>query len=129
MAVIDWKDPEQAKAYRREKARQMRADPEFMNKVRKNKRELYAPRYRFKIIEKKYGITEDQYNEIWIEQCGRCAICKKHEQELGKVLYIDHCHSTGKVRGLLCQKCNTGIGLLFDDKEILLNAIKYLEKI
>jgi hypothetical protein len=91
----------------------------YKEKYKKNK---------FAIIEKKYGLTEQAYNEMWSEQSGRCKICNKHEQELGKVLYVDHCHNTGKVRGLLCNKCNTAIGLLFDDVDIILKAANYIKE-
>lgn len=93
----------------------------------KHKKEKYKE-YKFAIIEKKYGLTEQTYNEMWLEQSGRCKICNKHEQELGKVLYVDHCHNTGKVRGLLCQKCNSAIGLLYDDLDIILKAANYIKE-
>ena len=73
-----------------------------------------------------YGITPDDYNRMFVEQKGCCAICGTHQQELKKKLAVDHDHETGKVRGLLCRSCNTGIGLLKENKEILLAAISYL---
>ena len=83
----------------------------------------------------KYGITSEQYDEILLKQEGCCAICKKHESELKKVgnkifytLCIDHCHKTGKVRGLLCHECNRSLGLFKDDINILREAVLYLEK-
>jgi len=75
-----------------------------------------------------YGITLDDYNKIFANQDGRCAICNIHEQESGKILCVDHCHDTGKVRGLLCGKCNAGIGLLGDNPENLINAANYLRE-
>lgn len=57
------------------------------------------------------------------EQNGLCAICAQPSDE---TLALDHCHTTGEFRGLLCRRCNTGIGLLRDDKEILQKAINYL---
>ena len=61
-----------------------------------------------------------------VEQNGRCAICGVPEYELPSRLYIDHDHETGKVRGLLCPSCNTGLGHLKDDPEVLLRACIYL---
>lgn len=71
----------------------------------------------------RYGLTLEQFNSMVEAQAGRCAIC--HE---GRELVIDHCHSSGAVRGLLCVSCNTAIGLLSDDVERLRSSIEYLEK-
>ena len=70
----------------------------------------------------KYGITEDIYNSMLIEQDNKCCIC---ENTFSETPHIDHCHSTLEVRGLLCGACNTGIGLLKDDVDSLNRAIKY----
>lgn len=59
-------------------------------------------------------------------QNGRCAICNREPFGRWTTFYIDHDHTTGKVRGLLCQKCNAGIGLLMDSIPILFLAIRYL---
>ena len=71
---------------------------------------------------RKYKITESDYYAILETQNSVCAICN---QEM-MVVNIDHCHSTGKVRGLLCTSCNTGIGKLKDNVKILQSAIEYL---
>lgn len=72
---------------------------------------------------KAYGLTPEQFAAMTAEQNGACAIC-------GTVghLVIDHCHGSGIVRGLLCQKCNKGIGLLADSPEVLKVAASYLER-
>ncbi len=57
-----------------------------------------------------YGITVEDYNAMFIEQRGRCAICGKHQSSLNRVLCVDHNHDTGKVRALLCNGCNTLVG-------------------
>lgn len=76
----------------------------------------------------KYGINSREYNEILQEQESMCKICKKpHGEEKKKRLHVDHCHTTGKIRGLLCGNCNTGIGLFNDSKELLSLAIEYLK--
>ena len=63
---------------------------------------------------------------MFVDQQGCCAICTR--PFVGQRPAVDHCHTTNKVRGLLCQKCNTAIGLLEDNITSLENAIKYLEK-
>lgn len=65
---------------------------------------------------KKYGLTFESFNKLLEKQNGQCAVCKA-TLELGQQTHIDHCHKTDKVRGLLCSKCNTAIGLLNDDPE------------
>jgi hypothetical protein len=82
---------------------------------------------------KKYGITPIDYKEMLISQKGLCKIClqpESHKYKMtGKItqLSVDHCHSTGKVRGLLCRACNQGIGSFNDNVNSLLNAAKYLK--
>ena len=81
---------------------------------------------------KKYGLTPKSYNKMVESQKGVCAICAtdpyiKNNRGQKKTLVIDHCHDTGKVRGLLCDKCNRAIGLLGDDYNILLQAICYIK--
>lgn len=78
----------------------------------------------------KYGITLEQYEELWTSQGGLCAICGKSEGSSSawggsKMLAVDHDHETGRVRGLLCQACNVGIGHL-TNSEVLLAAAAYL---
>ncbi len=76
-------------------------------------------------LDKNYGMSLDDYNEMYEDQDGRCMICDRPERE-NKLLAVDHCHTTGNVRGLLCQNCNLGIGLLEDNIKFLKGAIKYL---
>lgn len=74
----------------------------------------------------KYGITLVEFEAMVLEQGGVCAIC--HEPNYsGKRLVVDHCHDTGRVRGLLCNGCNGGIGLLKDSVLRLESAINYLK--
>lgn len=80
---------------------------------------------------KKYGLTVDDYEALLRGQGGVCAICLESPQPTAGpnrngILFVDHCHDTGKVRGLLCQKCNTAIGYLRDDPEITARASAYL---
>lgn len=77
-----------------------------------------------------YGVSLEQYGEMFVRQQGRCAICRREHGALPDhgLLVVDHDHSTGKVRGLLCATCNTAIGLLHDDPSAALAAAKYLIK-
>jgi hypothetical protein len=75
---------------------------------------------------KKYDITKEQYDEMFNKQQGKCHICDKHQSELLRPLCIDHSHKTNKVRGLLCDRCNRGLGVFQDDVKLLLKAIEYL---
>ncbi len=78
-------------------------------------------------LKNRFGITLEQYNQMFEDQQGCCAICGKHQSELKLSLCVDHNHDTGKVRALLCGKCNTGLGLLNEDIKILEQSIKYLK--
>lgn len=76
---------------------------------------------------KEYQITEDQYNELFKKQSGKCLGCNTHQDDLNKKLCVDHCHKTGKIRGLLCVPCNLAIGLVKDNIDVLKNLINYLD--
>lgn len=97
--------------------RQYRRD----NLDRKQKSGRFAWEYG---LRSKFNLTPDEYFDLLEQQEGVCAICGK--DELGRRLAVDHCHETKAVRGLLCRKCNMGIGLLGDDPEILQKALRYL---
>lgn len=77
-----------------------------------------------------YGLTFDEYMGMISAQKNRCAICgEKQPLHINNgELNIDHDHNTGKVRGLLCNYCNTGIGMMKDNVVSMKNAIKYIEK-
>ena len=81
-------------------------------------------KYRSKLskIKKNYGLASDEYEKMIEEHKGKCSICKKDS-----FLVVDHCHSTLKVRGLLCHKCNRGLGFFNDNIKTLKAAIKYLK--
>lgn len=74
---------------------------------------------------KKYGMSKDDYAILLKKQNGGCAICSREEK--GRRLAVDHCHSSGKVRGLLCAACNTTLGKFNDDYELLEKAVLYLK--
>lgn len=98
------------------------------NWIEKNKNK-YGSYYRKSFLKKKYGVTPEWYETTMISQNEKCAICgnDKPDKRSNK-LFIDHNHVTGKVRGLLCSLCNTGLGNFKDNQLLLKNAIKYLIK-
>ena len=75
---------------------------------------------------KRRGATQQLYDELYEAQHGCCAICSEPEEKFSW-LCIDHDHTTGRIRGLLCPNCNRGIGLLKDSSELLQKAQHYLE--
>ena len=80
---------------------------------------------RFKRV---FGISIDDYNEMLRNQDYKCAICGTTESENKKRLAVDHCHTTNKVRKLLCHHCNCALGMVNDDKEILISMLSYLKE-
>lgn len=79
---------------------------------------------KFASLRWKYGLSASDYRGMICSQKGRCAICK-HSM---KTPHVDHDHRTGKVRGLLCLKCNVVLGMAGDNKNLLMRAVAYLEK-
>jgi len=79
-------------------------------------------------LKRKFNLSLDEYDKMFQEQDGCCAICGIHQSELKKALCVDHNHKTEKIRGLLCSNCNLAIGILKHNTGILHNAILYLEK-
>tara|TARA_R100000742_G_C4271922_1_gene90977 strand:- start:490 stop:756 length:267 start_codon:yes stop_codon:yes gene_type:complete len=76
-------------------------------------------------LKHRYGITEEDYNQMAEEQKHCCQICNNKPV---KPLYVDHCHNTNKIRGLLCHKCNVALGHMNDDPKQLLKAVEYITK-
>jgi hypothetical protein len=87
------------------------------------------------LVKSKYGLSWEEYEQKFLEQDGTCAICKCSLQLFTfeartklETAHVDHSHSSGKVRGLLCARCNSGLGLFRDNEVILKNATEYLKK-
>ena len=105
----------------------------YTKKYRKIKRREINTWQRRYYLKKRYGLTLEIYESMLKKQNEKCLICKKKEQSIDKRynkqrnLAIDHDRLTGKVRGLLCTKCNTAIGSLDHNTKLLKSAIKYLE--
>lgn len=76
-------------------------------------------------LKHRYGITEDDYHKMVEKQQSKCKICG---DQPSKPLYVDHCHKTKQIRGLLCHKCNVALGHMNDDPQRLEKAIHYLNE-
>lgn len=113
-----WRN-ENRSAYRQSAARYRRNHPDRTKNYR---------------LRTKYGISIEEYYSLLKKQNGKCAICGNEETATHNFykqkqdLAVDHCHKTGKIRGLLCQDCNRGIGKFHEDITILKNAIEYLQR-
>jgi hypothetical protein len=94
------------------------------NANNKEKRKIIVQQNNYK---KRYGLTAQQKQAMIEDQGGKCAICQSDLQTTHNVC-VDHCHKTNKVRGILCRKCNLGIGHLNDSIDILKSAQKYIKK-
>lgn len=75
---------------------------------------------------RQYGITLAEYERLARRQRWRCAVCERKAYPRGSRLVVDHNHATGEVRGLLCQPCNSALGLMGEKAERLVAAAKYL---
>lgn len=91
-------------------------------------KDKYYNSHKDRQLEKKYSITRESYEQMLHDTGGQCRICSR---VFGTRAYtkpvIDHCHETGKTRGLICRQCNIGLGAFRDNTDALTNAIKYLE--
>ena len=85
-------------------------------------------------LKKKYGITLEKYNEMLVEQSAVCYICRQpetqldHRTKLPYSLSVDHCHKTGDVRRLLCNRCNRTLGMVDDNSDLLEKMIMYINE-
>lgn len=96
---------------------------------RKRNPELTKQRDRKYTLLRYWSMTPDEFEALLNKHNRQCGICKKAERSSDKKpLVIDHCHTTGQIRGILCDNCNRGIGLLRDSTEILDAAIAYLNQ-
>ena len=110
---------------------------QYLERLRKEKPNYYKDRYspayaKDKQLKYLFGITLNDYNEMLKNQEFKCKVCGKEENVIhhrtgkSKDLSVDHCHETGKVRGLLCQRCNLALGMVKDDTNLLGLLTNYL---
>ena len=146
---MGWKTAEQRRAYAKKyysdpknvEARRAQQNAKYKNDAEWRERRLAAvkeykrknPGYRLIVeLRSKYKISPEEYAALLRKQKGLCAVCRQPERAKlrGKTkrLALDHCHRTGKIRGMLCSRCNTALGLLGDSVPLLRAAIKYMVK-
>lgn len=136
------KPKEELKEYKKDWLKQkLIKDPNYLKNVAKKRLEYtkewnkkdYANNpdyYRNSNLKNTHGITLEEYNVMFYTQNGCCKICETHQSKLTtkkKTLVVDHCHTSNKIRGLLCHNCNFLLGHAGDDYVILLKAIEYLK--
>ena len=128
-------NPEKFREISRRSQAKARLNPDKVEKIRevnRQYREKNRQVLRDKERERRFGITRHEYAELFHNQNGVCAICFQPENATrnGKIkaLAVDHDHTSGKIRGLLCADCNMGIGKLKENKDNFLSAIKYLHE-
>lgn len=118
------------KEYEKESRKtQRKADPEGFKKKRHQEYLNGKDKQLEKTRQRKYKeYTPGLFDELYLEQRGRCAICGTHQSELKTALCIEHNHDTNKIRGLLCNRCNIGIMNFKEDAENCLKAYQYLRE-
>lgn len=109
--------------------RQLETQENFLEDRATKRRTYYEEnkeQFRRHLLKQRYGMTLEEYWRLDELQNHECALCGK--EELEKDLCVDHCHETGKIRGLLCGKCNRGIGMFGDNLEGVEKVVKYLKR-
>jgi hypothetical protein len=93
--------------------------------INKESQKISSRKYHLK---RNYGITVEEYNKILFDQNYCCALCRRNQTQFVRQLHVDHNHITGKIRGLLCHHCNTGLSCLEHDKTFFEKAKEYLDR-
>lgn len=116
---------------RKERKKRYLSNPDNLEKSRAYAREYSKkhPQIQRERLFKQYGITAQQYNDFLKSQNYGCAICGKEKNGKKRNFVIDHNHTTGIVRGLLCTQCNAGLGNYKDSPDLLQKAMNYLTSI
>jgi len=132
MKTVEQKRKERRERYLKNYDREKQKNKEYREKNReliREKQKKYnrenPEKRKNAILKNVYGITLEQYNQIFEKQKGKCAICKRHQKELTRTLCVDHNHKTKQVRGLLCVTCNTDVSVV---ENRLKEMLKYLNK-
>ena len=110
-----------AEWYKRNRERVLANQKEYRQMSRAHRGAISRKR----TLQRHFGISPEQYAERLKAQGGHCAICGK-DDPAGRNLAVDHCHTSGFVRGLLCLECNTGLGKFRESEQLLMRAINYL---
>jgi len=121
-----WYDAHRQEEIARVKAwQQANAERHNENQRRRRQRPDVKAKQRAGHLRRKFGITSEDYDRLLAEQGGRCAICRR-KPNARISLHVDHEHGTGRVRGLLCFRCNNALGDFDDDPELLTAAARYV---
>lgn len=129
-SVLDFHERKDGRPGTRSKCKKCMREDHLDRYHNKGGKQLQAKRS-FRNNLKKYGLTEEDYNKLLDKQEGKCAICnssESHRTNTKQNLFVDHCHTTKKVRGLLCHHCNVGLGHFKDEQVLLTKAIEYLNE-
>lgn len=123
-----WQNVEKRRAAARTRAWK---NKDTQREAQKRWKEKYPEKYKQKLrrslLRRKYGMTLQSFDEMVNAQNGACAICMNpFKPNDNKSTHVDHCHRTGKVRGILCSGCNTGIGQFKENAEALRRAADYV---
>ena len=134
------KTAEERKQYRREQYLKNKDKEKAAREIyyAKNKKLILAKNKKYNkenpdkrksaILKYEYGITLDQYNEMFKAQEGKCAICQRHQNELTRSLCVDHDHKTKQIRALLCITCNTDLSSVENRLEEMMNYLNKYRK-
>lgn len=128
-ATYFYKGMYECKDCSRERHKKWRADNrERHNELCRNWHRADPIRSRTHELKKKFGITHDDYLKMLKDQGGKCLICGNESAGDRAHFSVDHNHNTGKIRGLLCTKCNRGLGCFNDSLVLMRKAVRYLEE-
>jgi hypothetical protein len=145
LAGKKWREanPEKRKQIARDWARAARATPEGRETAKARQRawyehngrayyekhkERHARQVRSAELKRQYGLTPADYATMLARQGNCCAICTRPFGQTTGDTHVDHCHTTGRVRGLLCRRCNRGLGFFLDSPDALVRAAAYVKR-
>jgi hypothetical protein len=117
---LTWRERNRERVNAHQRARRA-ADPEKARAYARARYESHREQ-----MTHKYGISVERYDAMLAVQDGKCALCGREGNVGGKRLAVDHCHDSGRVRGLLCNPCNTMLGHARDNVDLLAAAIQYI---
>ena len=115
-------DADSARKWRQNNPEKFREQKAKWNKANPRARTLS----KWRSFARKHGLDPQEITEMIEGHCGKCDICGETQSKNGTSLHVDHCHSTHRIRGLLCDRCNIAIGHLRNDPQLCRKAAKYL---